>query len=125
MIDAVKDSYNSYPLDKVSIEAGIASINDEEYFRSIVGKVMTTRERVTGELRKMGFKVPDSGTNFLFAEHETLTAKEIFEYLRGKGIYVRYWNKPRIANRLRITVGTDEQMDKMLGEIRALLSDRA
>jgi histidinol-phosphate aminotransferase len=124
MIDAVKDSYNSYPLDKVSIEAGIASINDEEYFRSIVGKVMTTRERVTGELRKMGFKVPDSGTNFLFAEHETLTAKEIFEYLRGKGIYVRYWNKPRIANRLRITVGTDEQMDKMLGEIKALLSDR-
>jgi histidinol-phosphate aminotransferase len=124
MLDAVKDSYNSYPMDKVSIEAGIASVNDEEYFREIVGKVKATRERVTAELRKMGFDVPDSGTNFLFAEHSTVTAKEIFEYLREKGIYVRYWNKPRIGNRLRITVGTDVQMDKTLAEIRNLLSEK-
>jgi histidinol-phosphate aminotransferase len=125
MLDAVKDSYNSYPMDRVSIEAGIASVNDEDYFREIVGKVTATRERVTGELRSMGFDVPDSGTNFLFAEHESLTAKEIFGYLRDKNIYVRYWDKPKIGNRLRITVGTDEQMDKMLTEIKNLLSEKA
>ena len=72
-------------------------------------------------MREMGFDVPESGTNFLFAEHKSLTAKEIFTYLRDKGIYVRYWDKPRINNRLRITIGTDEQMDKMIAAIKELL----
>lgn len=121
MLFAVKDSYNSYPLDKISIEAGVAAINDEKYFREIVGKVTATRDRVAEELRSLGFDLPDSGTNFLFAEHEKLSAKEIFEYLREKNIYVRYWNKDRINNRLRITVGTDEQMDKMISELKKLI----
>ncbi|MGN0634405.1 MAG: histidinol-phosphate transaminase [Oscillospiraceae bacterium] len=120
-MDAVKDSYNSYPMDKVSILAGIAAVNDESYFKEIVGKVVNTRERVAAEMRELGFDIPDSGTNFLFAQHKTLTAKAIFEYLREKGIYVRYWNKPKINNRLRITIGTDEQMDKMLYELKKLI----
>lgn len=120
-MDAVKDSYNSYPMDKVSILAGIAAVNDEAYFKDIVGKVVNTRERVAAEMRELGFDIPDSGTNFLFAQHKTLTAKEIFEYLREKKIYIRYWNKPKINNRLRITIGTDEQMDKMLYELKTLI----
>jgi histidinol-phosphate aminotransferase len=121
MLDAVKDSYNSYPLDRLAIEAGVASVNDEEYLREIVGKVKATRERVCEELRALGFDVAKSSTNFIFAEHRSVTAKEIFERLRDRGIYVRYWNKPRIGNRLRITVGTDEQMDKMLDELKIFL----
>ncbi len=118
---AVKDSYNSYPLDKVQIEAGVASIDDEEYFKSTNAKVIATRERVTKELRALGFDIPDSGTNFLFAEHNSLSAKEIFLHLREKGIYIRYWDKPRISNRLRITIGTDEQMDRLLEAVKELV----
>ena len=72
-------------------------------------------------MREMGFDVAESRTNFLFAEHKTLTAKEIFTFLREKGIYVRFWDKPRINNRLRITIGTDEQMDKMLAALKELI----
>lgn len=122
MLDAVKDSYNSYPMDKPAIVTGIASVNDEEYFRETVGKVTATRDRTAAALREMGFDVADSSTNFLFAEHKSLTAKEIFGFLRDRGIYVRYWDKPRISNRLRITIGTDEQMDKMLGALREMMN---
>jgi histidinol-phosphate aminotransferase len=119
-LDAVKDSYNSYPLDSVAIAAGIASIDDEEYFLQTVEKVKATRDRTAQALRSMGFDVAESGTNFLFAEHKTVSAREIFERLREKGIYIRYWNKPRIGNRLRITIGTDGQMNKLLDEIRQI-----
>lgn len=125
MLDAVKDSYNSYPMDSVAIKAGIASINDEEYFSETVGKVKATRDRTAEKLRELGFDVPESGTNFLFAEHKKIGAKEIFGYLRERGIYIRYWDKPRIGNRLRITIGTDEQMDKMLGAIGELIASKA
>lgn len=123
-LDAVKDSYNSYPMDRIAIEAGIAAVNDEAYLRETSGKIMATRDRIAEELRSIGFDVPESGTNFLFAEHESVSAKEIFEYLRERKIYIRYWNKPRIGNRLRITVGTDEQMDKMMTEIRDLFAQK-
>lgn len=121
MLGAVKDSYNSYPLDSLAIEAGAASVNDEDYLRETTAKVCATRERITNELRALGFDLPDSGTNFLFAEHKSIPAKRIFEHLREKGIYIRYWDKPRISNRLRITVGTDEQMDRLVAAIKELL----
>ncbi len=121
MMYAVKDSYNSYPLDNVAIAAGIASLQDEEYFHDSLAKVIATRDRTAAALRELGFTVADSSTNFLFAEHEKLTAQEIFAHLRERGIYVRYWNKPKIGNRLRITIGTDEQMDKMLEAIKEMV----
>ncbi len=121
MMYAVKDSYNSYPLDNVAIAAGIASLQDEEYFRDSLAKVIATRDRTAAALRELGFTVADSSTNFLFAEHDKLTAQEIFAHLRERGIYVRYWNKPKIGNRLRITIGTDEQMDKMLEAIKEMV----
>ena len=105
---AAKDSYNSYPLDSVAIAAGVASIEDEEYFRETLAKVIATRTRLTEELRALGFDVKESSANFVFAEHNKLRAKDICEYLKTKDIYVRYFSKPRIDNRLRITVGTDE-----------------
>ena len=115
---AAKDSYNSYPMDSVAIEAGIASVEDDKYFRDTVARVVATRTRLTEELRKLGFDVADSSTNFVFAEHNKFRAKELCEYLKTRDIYVRYFSKPRIDNRLRITVGTDEEIDALISALK-------
>ena len=105
-------------MDSLALEVGTASMNDEEYFRECVGKVIATRERVREELIALGFDVKKSVTNFLFATHNKYSAKEIFEYLKTKKIFIRYFNIPRIDNHLRITVGTDEEMDKMIAAMK-------
>ncbi|MBQ3918395.1 MAG: histidinol-phosphate transaminase [Oscillospiraceae bacterium] len=116
---AAKDSYNSYPLDSVAIAAGCASIADREYFTRTLSKVMATRDRLTAALRDMGFVVPDSSTNFVFAHHDRFRAEDIYKYLVTKDIYVRYFRKPeRINDHLRITVGTDEQTDMLINSLR-------
>lgn len=124
-IYAAKDSMNSYPVDSLAQVAGIASIEDEEYFQSTLKRVISTRERFTKELRKMGFKLPDSQTNFVFATHPDIPAHEIFGYLKDKDIYVRWFNKPMIDNYLRITVGTDEETDKLIDVLRELIAEEA
>lgn len=113
-LNDVKFSFNSYTMNTLTIVAGVASMMDEAYFRENIAKVVATRERTKLELAKLGFTFGDSKTNFIFATHKTVPAQEIFEALRENKIYVRYWNKPRIANYLRISIGTDEEMDKML-----------
>lgn len=118
---AAKDSYNSYPMDSVAIVAGVASVADEQYFSDTVARIVATRGRLTKELRKMGFDVKDSSANFVFAEHSTRRAKDICEYLKTRDIYVRYFSKPRIDNRLRITVGTDEEIDALISALRDYL----
>ncbi len=112
---------NSYPVDSVAIAAGVASLLDDEYFRTTVGRVISTREKLTESLRSMGFDVKDSSTNFVFAEHPKYRAREIFEYLKTRDIYVRYFNKPRIDNRLRITVGTDPQVDALVSALSEMI----
>jgi len=111
---AAKDSYNSYPVDSIAIEAGCASVADEDYFRETISKIISTRDRLTCELRTMGFDVKDSSTNFLFATHPRYKAPEISAFLKTKDIYVRFFNKPRIDNHLRITVGTDSETDALI-----------
>lgn len=113
-MQAVKDSYNSYPLDRLAIKTAVASLSDEEYFRSTVERIKLTRDKTAESLREMGFKVLDSETNFLFVTHEKFAAKDIFTYLREAGIFVRHFNKPRIDNYLRITIGTDSQMSFLI-----------
>lgn len=117
-IYATKDSMNSYPVDSIAQAAGIAAVEDEEYFQATLKKVIATRERLTAELRRMGFSLPDSRTNFVFAAHPKYSAQEIFEYLKTCDIYVRWFNKPRIDNYLRITVGTDEETNKLVDALR-------
>lgn len=111
---AAKDSYNSYPMDSVAIAAGVASVEDEEYFAKTIARVISSRERLSEGLRALGFELPDSSANFVFAEHPKRSARDIAEYLKTKDIYVRYFAKPRIDNRLRITVGTEEEIDILL-----------
>lgn len=117
----VKESINSYTMNTESILIGAASLEDEEYFQENLKKVMSTRSRTKTALEEMGFDVKQSQTNFLFAGHQRVPAKEIFETLKGQGIYVRYFNKDRINNYLRITVGTDEQMDIFLKAVREIV----
>ena len=114
-------SFNSYPMNRPALAAGTAAIKEDAYFRKICDKIIETRERVKGELMELGFSFADSRTNFVFAAHERVPAREIFEMLKEKGIYVRYFAKPRIDNHLRITIGTDEEMDRLIAVLREYL----
>ena len=114
-------SFNSYPMNRPALAAGTAAIKEAAYFRKICDKIIETRERVKGELKELGFSFADSRTNFVFAAHERVPAREIFEMLKEKGIYVRYFAKPRIDNHLRITIGTDEEMDRLIAVLREYL----
>ncbi len=118
----VKFSVNSYTMNPVTQLCGAESVKDEEYFRKTVNMIIDTREKTKKRLAALGFTFPDSMSNFIFASHKTKPAGEIFEELKKRKIFVRYWNKPRINNSLRITVGTPEEMDcliKALEEITA------
>lgn len=118
----VKFSVNSYTMNPVTQLCGAQSVKDEEYFQKTVNMIIETREKTKERLSALGFTFPDSMSNFIFASHKTKPAGEIFEELKKRKIFVRYWNKPRINNSLRITVGTPEEMDcliKALEEITA------
>ena len=121
-LNDVKFSINSYTMNLMAITAGVASINDEQYFVDTVTCVIKTRELAKNELVKLGFNVLDSKTNFVFVTHKDKSAKEIFEYLKTKNIFVRYFSKPeRINNFLRITIGTEEQMEKLISVLKEYL----
>ncbi|MBO4846885.1 MAG: histidinol-phosphate transaminase [Lachnospiraceae bacterium] len=125
IIDYLKDvkfSFNSYTLNPLTIAVGAAALKDDAYFKKITKKTVATRERVKKELKDLGFTFADSKTNFIFAKHESKAASDIFEALKAQNIYVRYFKKPRIDNYLRISMGTDEQMDKMLTFLKGYLN---
>lgn len=121
VMEAVKNSYNSYTVDSLSIEMGAASIEDDEYFKSTCKKVIKTRERVTLELEKLGFDVLDSQTNFIFATHNKHNMKSLFEYLKTQKVFIRYFFLPRIENYVRITIGTNEEMDIFLEKTKEFI----
>jgi len=118
----VKNSFNSYTLDHAALAAGAQAFRDVSYFNEIRDKIIQTRERTAGNLREMGFTVTDSKANFLFVSHRDINAEFIFHYLRNNGILVRYFNLPRINNYLRITVGTDNEMDTLIDVLNEMLS---
>ena len=118
-LNDVKFSFNSYTMNYPSQTLGVEAVRDEAYFRETTGKIIATRERVKAELAELGFSFPDSKANFIFAAHRTVPAGKLFEALREAHIYVRHWDKPRIDNFLRITIGTDEEMDALLAFLRA------
>ncbi|MCQ2518110.1 MAG: histidinol-phosphate transaminase [Lachnospiraceae bacterium] len=117
----VKFSVNSYTMNIPALCYGVASLHDEEYFRTTVGKIVATRERSKEKFRKLGFSVTDSKTNFLFVSHPLKPATEIFAALRERGIIVRHFNNKRIDNYLRITIGTDAEMDELFAALEEIL----
>ncbi len=120
-LNDVKFSFNSYTMNLPAQVLGVEAVRDDAYFKETTAKIIATRERVKKELKELGFRFPDSRANFIFASHEKVPAEELFQALREVDIYVRHWNKPRISNSLRITVGTDEQMDRLTDFLRNYL----
>ncbi len=120
-LNDVKYSYNSYTMNSITLEIGVEAVRDDAYFRSTCEKIIATRERLKGQLRELGFEFQDSKTNFIFAKHASIPAEHIFKELKSRNIYVRYWNKPRISEYLRITVGTDEECDTLVANLKEIL----
>ncbi len=116
----VKFSVNSYTMNPVTQICGAESVKDEVYFKKTVDKIIATREDTKIKLKNLRFNFPDSKSNFIFASHNTKPANEIFEELKKRKIFVRYWNKPRISNYLRITVGTSEEMTSLLNALEEI-----
>ncbi|SDB26339.1 histidinol-phosphate transaminase [Eubacterium oxidoreducens] len=112
-LNDVKYSFNSYTMNRTSIVMGVEAIKDDVYFEQTRKKIIATRERTKEQLRELGFVFPDSKSNFIFASHPKYEAKKLFEALKEKHIFVRYFDKPRIDNYLRITIGTDEEMERL------------
>ncbi len=123
-LNDVKFSFNSYTMNTTAILAGVASVENEEYFIATTGKIIKTRENTKRRLAQLGFTFPDSKTNFIFASHKCVPAQEIFDVLRENEIYVRHWDKPRIGNYLRISIGTDDEMETVLDFLEKYLENR-
>ena len=121
-LEAVKNSFNSYPIDRFAIAAAVASFEDQDYFQEQCEKVIASREKLVANLTKLGFNVLPSKANFIFATHSLHDAAQLAEKLREQGIIVRYFNKPRINQFLRITIGTDEQNQRLVDTLKMLIS---
>jgi len=119
-LDRVKNSFNSYPIDRLAEAAAVVAFEDDGYFKACRDKIIATREWTTRELEKLGFNVLPSQANFLFAQPVGKDAASVAQYLREHKILVRYFNKPRINQFLRITIGTDEQMQAMVDVLKSL-----
>ena len=117
-LEAVKNSFNSYPMDRFAIAAAVASFEDQAYFEAQCQKVIASRDKLVMELESMGFKVLPSKANFIFASLPSKDAGELAAQLREQGIIVRYFNKPRINQFLRITIGTDEQNQRLVDSLK-------
>lgn len=113
-LNDAKYSFNSYTMNQTSLIYGVEAVKDQVYFSQTVAKIIETREWVKGELRKLGFNFPDAKANFIFATHPEYDARELFEVLKSKDIYVRFWGNKRIEQYLRITIGTKEEMEELL-----------
>ena len=121
-LERVKNSFNSYPLDRVAIVGAVAAIEDEAYFTECCNKVVATRDRLTADLGALGFTVLPSAANFIFARHPQRDAAELAKALRERSIIVRHFKLPRIDQFLRITVGTDGECRALTAALREILA---
>ncbi|MFC4306542.1 histidinol-phosphate transaminase [Cohnella boryungensis] len=122
-LNRIKNSFNSYTLDRLALAGAIASFEDQAYFEETNRKIQATRERTTEALAGIGFEVIESQANFVFATCPRRSAQELFAELKKRGILVRYFNKPRIDQYLRISIGTDEEMDALLDALGQILAE--
>ena len=113
-INDVKYSFNSYTMNQTALALGVEAIKDKAYFEETRQRVIATREWTKQELTKLGFSFGDSMSNFIFATHERVPAKKLFEALKKEHIFVRYFSKERISNYLRISIGTKEEMEELI-----------
>jgi histidinol-phosphate aminotransferase len=121
-LERLKNSFNSYPVDRIALAGATAAVEDEAYLKEICDKTIATREQSVKDLEALGFNVLPSATNFVFVTHPEKDAEQIYLALKEQGILVRFFgsNKPRIGNYLRITIGTDEEMAALTAALKAL-----
>lgn len=121
-LNDAKYSFNSYTMNLTSLVCGTEAVKDREYFEEGLKKIIKTREWSKKELEDLGFHCMDSRSNFIFATHPSYDAKDLFEYLKGQNIYVRHWGSERICQYLRITVGTDEEMEEFFRVLKKYMN---
>ena len=119
----VRNSFNSYTLNMLSIKAGAAALADDKYFKDTLNKIIATRERTKKIFKELGFEVGDSKANFLFVKHNSIPAEKIFKKLYENRIFVRYFSAPRTRDYLRVTIGTDEEMDALFSFLKEAVHD--
>ncbi|WP_141506559.1 histidinol-phosphate transaminase [Paenibacillus luteus] len=120
-LNRIKNSFNSYTIDRLALAGAVAALEDDAYFRNTTARVIATRERVTKQLLELGFKVTDSKANFVFISHKEIAAKVLFQQLRDKGVLVRYFDQARIDQYLRVSIGTDEEMDAFVAALQEII----
>ena len=120
-LNRVKNSFNSYPIDRVAMISGVEAIKDVEYFKETREKIIATREAASKQLEDLGFVVTPSKANFIFISHKEVPAEDIFLKLKEKGVLVRYFKKDRINNYLRVSIGTDEEMQIFIEKLKEIL----
>lgn len=120
-LNRIKNSINSYTIDRLALAGAKASFEDEDYFQNVRLKIIDTREKIVPLLKELKFIVLESKANFLFVSHTTINAKIIFNKLRKYGILVRYFDKPRINNFLRISIGTNEEMKVLIKKLKLII----
>ncbi len=118
-----KYSMNPYNVNSATLAAGLGAWEDTEYTRMIVETVKANREYTAGALKELGFRMTESRTNFLFVSHPALSGGDLYRRLKGKGILVRHFDKPRIDDYVRVTVGSREEMDSLLEAVRGILEE--
>ena len=123
-IKNIKFSFNSYTINRLSILAGIESIKDKKYFENIISKIINTRDRIKTKLKELGFNVLDSKSNFLFISNKNVFANDIYLKLKDNGILVRYFKNNRIDNYIRVTIGSDKEMDIFIDNIKKIITTK-
>lgn len=118
----IKDSFNSYTLDRLALVGAKAAFEDEAYFMETTQKIIATRDKLNETLQQLDFNVLPSQANFVFVSHKTIQAEFLYNELKNAGVLVRYFNKPGIDNYLRITIGTDEQMERLVDKLSDVLN---
>ncbi|WP_251859611.1 histidinol-phosphate transaminase [Clostridium sp. Marseille-Q2269] len=121
-LNMIKNSFNSYTIDTISSLAAIEAIKDERYFKECTSKIIKTRNWIINELRKIGFKIIPSKANFIFITHDKHEAKDIFIKLKDENVFVRYFNKHRTSNYLRVSIGSKEEMEIFIDKIKNIIN---
>lgn len=120
-LDRVRNSFHPYNINRLSMLAGIEAMRDQAYFAACTDEIIRQREETARELRALGFSMTGSAANFLFVRHPRLGGGEYYEKLKARGVLVRHWSEPRIEAYVRITIGTREQMRRLVLETRGIL----
>ena len=122
-LNRIKNSMNSYTIDRIALAGAKAAIEDETYFKKITKSIIETREIYTVKMEELGFKVLESKSNFIFVKHKELKGEYIYKKLKEKGVLVRYFGKERIEDYLRITIGTNKEMEKLIEKLKEIINE--